>query len=102
MENVRVLQNNYRPDRTFVKGGPMSNNLPLSSQVGSARDLRPDGRWFRDSAGRYVMFRGVNFASRSKLPPDYLPFLPGDDAPKLLKLLKQLGIKEAAARQFPL
>jgi endoglycosylceramidase len=38
------------------------------------------------------MFRGVNFASRSKLPPAYLPFLPGDDAPKYLKLLKQLGI----------
>lgn len=68
------------------------NNPPLSSLVGGARDLKPDGKWFRDSLGRYAMFRGVNFASSSKLPPYYLPILPGDDALPSLKLLKQLGI----------
>jgi uncharacterized membrane protein HdeD (DUF308 family) len=31
--------------------------------------------WFRDEHARYVLFRGVNFASRSKLPP-YLPIAP--------------------------
>jgi hypothetical protein len=31
-----------------------------------------DGIWFRDRYGRYVLFRGINFASRSKIPP-YIP-----------------------------
>ena len=35
------------------------------------------GSWFRDEHARYVLFRGVNFASRSKLPP-YLPIAPLD------------------------
>ncbi len=43
--------------------------------VNSARDLSKDGIWFHDSHGRYILFRGVNFASRSKLPP-YLPIAP--------------------------
>ena len=46
-------------------------------RIGSARELTKDGTWFRDSAGRYVLFRGINFASRSKLPP-YLPIAPLD------------------------
>jgi uncharacterized membrane protein HdeD (DUF308 family) len=33
------------------------------------------GSWFSDSEGRYLLFRGVNFGSRSKLPP-YLPIAP--------------------------
>ena len=33
------------------------------------------GSWVRDEYARYVLFRGVNFASRSKLPP-YLPIAP--------------------------
>jgi hypothetical protein len=43
--------------------------------VNSARDMSKDGIWFRDSHGRYILFRGVNFGSRSKLPP-YLPIAP--------------------------
>jgi aryl-phospho-beta-D-glucosidase BglC (GH1 family) len=42
---------------------------------GNARDLVKDGTWFRDAQGRYALFRGVNFAGRSKRPP-YLPIMP--------------------------
>jgi hypothetical protein len=41
----------------------------------NARLLHKEDNWFRDQYGRYVMFRGVNFGSRSKLPP-YLPISP--------------------------
>jgi Cellulase (glycosyl hydrolase family 5)/Glycoside hydrolase family 5 C-terminal domain len=41
----------------------------------NAQDLYKKDNWFRDPYGRYVMFRGVNFGSRSKLPP-YLPISP--------------------------
>ncbi|MGH9978435.1 MAG: cellulase family glycosylhydrolase, partial [Nitrososphaeraceae archaeon] len=40
-----------------------------------SRLLYKKDNWFRDPFGRYVMFRGVNFGSRSKLPP-YLPISP--------------------------
>jgi hypothetical protein len=62
------------------------------------------GSWFRDQEKRYVLFRGVNFGSRSKMPP-YLPIAPLDvhDISKLdlkkeiesvksgLDLMKNLG-----------
>jgi uncharacterized membrane protein HdeD (DUF308 family) len=62
------------------------------------------GSWFRDREKRYVLFRGVNFGSRSKMPP-YLPIAPLDvhDISKLdlkkeidsvksgLDLMKNLG-----------
>ena len=45
----------------------------------SSADLRKgiwkSGSWFRDQENRYVLFRGVNFGSRSKMPP-YLPIAP--------------------------
>jgi hypothetical protein len=41
----------------------------------AASDLSKDGAWIRDSSGRYMIFRGVNFGSRSKTPP-YLPIAP--------------------------
>lgn len=41
-------------------------------QIDTARSFSKDGKWFKDSQNRYLLFRGVNFGSRSKLPP-YLP-----------------------------
>ncbi len=46
--------------------------MPLPKDV---KGFWKDGSWFRDEHGRYTIFRGVNFAGRSKLPP-YLPISP--------------------------
>ena len=48
---------------------------PATFAVGSAREFDRDRDWLRDAAGRYVLLRGVNLASRSKRAP-YLPVLP--------------------------
>lgn len=53
----------------------MTNNISIL--IGRARDITNKDNWFKDSDGRYALFRGVNFASRAKLPP-YLPILPLD------------------------
>ena len=56
--------------------------------IKGAQDFSKDGIWFRDLDGRYLFFRGVNFASRSKLPP-YLPI-----APLNLKNIDELNLKQ--------
>lgn len=47
----------------------------VKNPVDSARNFSKNGIWFSDAEGRYLLFRGVNFGSRSKLPP-YLPIAP--------------------------
>ena len=59
-----------------------------SYDISPAYDISKDGRWFRDYNGRYILFRGVNFGSRAKLPP-YLPIAPLD-----IQNLKQLDLKK--------
>ena len=49
----------------------------MSKLIFDIKQIVKDGNWFRDNYGRYLLFRGVNFASRSKLPP-YLPIAPLD------------------------
>jgi hypothetical protein len=46
----------------------------LSKFIFDIKQIFKDGNWFKDNYGRYLLFRGVNFASRSKLPP-YLPIV---------------------------
>jgi len=74
------------------------------SSAEGGKGIWKSGSWFRDEEKRYVLFRGVNFGSRSKMPP-YLPIAPLDvhDISKLdlkkeiesvktgLDLLKNLG-----------
>ena len=43
--------------------------------LNNARLLFKQDKWFIDDKSRFVLFRGVNFASRSKFPP-YLPIVP--------------------------
>ena len=59
-----------------------------SYDISAAYEISKDGKWFRDFNGRYILFRGVNFGSRAKLPP-YLPIAPLD-----IKNLKQLDLKK--------
>lgn len=49
----------------------------MSKLIFDIKRIIKEGDWFRDNHGRYLLFRGVNFASRSKLPP-YLPIAPLD------------------------
>ena len=43
--------------------------------LNNARLLSKQDKWFKDDKSRFVLFRGVNFASRSKFTP-YLPIVP--------------------------
>jgi hypothetical protein len=46
----------------------------MSKFIFDIKKIFKDENWFKDNYGRYLLFRGVNFASRSKLPP-YLPIV---------------------------
>ena len=54
----------------------------------NGKSIWKNGTWFNDDQGRYLLFRGVNFGSRTKLAP-YLPI-----APLETKNLSQLNLKE--------
>ena len=85
---------------TLTKASVSEQELSAEGRKG----IWKSGSWFRDEEKRYVLFRGVNFGSRSKMPP-YLPIAPLDvhDISKLdlkkeiesvktgLDLLKNLG-----------
>ena len=87
----------------LTKCGNERMTIQVSELTDNARLYNKQGRWFKDSKGRYVLFRGVNFGSRSKLAP-FLPIAPLNarcQRPRFekeietvkpeLDLLKQLG-----------
>ncbi|HKG72133.1 MAG TPA: cellulase family glycosylhydrolase, partial [Nitrososphaeraceae archaeon] len=71
--------------RTAAEGEEYQQQQQLNR---NGKSIWKNGSWFNDDQGRYLLFRGVNFASRTKLAP-YLPI-----APLEIKNLSQLNLKE--------
>jgi hypothetical protein len=65
-------------------------NMENQYRILNAKDFVKQGKWFRDKHCRFVLFRGVNIGSRSKLCP-YLPIFPLQNAsPSLENLMKEI------------
>jgi len=75
----------YASDITLSKSSVVGEQEP-SAKV--RKGIWKSGSWFMDEHARYALFRGVNFGSRSKLPP-YLPI-----APIETKDISQLDLKK--------
>jgi uncharacterized membrane protein HdeD (DUF308 family) len=71
--------------RTAAEGEEYQQKQQLNR---NGKSIWKNGSWFNDDQGRYLLFRGVNFASRTKLAP-YLPIAPLET--KNLDRLKDLG-----------
>jgi uncharacterized membrane protein HdeD (DUF308 family) len=71
--------------RTAAEGEEYQQKQQLNR---NGKSIWKNGSWFNDDQGRHLLFRGVNFASRTKLAP-YLPI-----APLETKNLSQLNLKE--------
>jgi Cellulase (glycosyl hydrolase family 5) len=110
ISGIQIILAGLRGRRKALSQRQAAEPLPKASLVQqeqsaeARKGIWKSGSWFRDEEKRYVLFRGVNFGSRSKLPP-YLPIAPLDvhDISKLdlkkeiesvksgLDLLKKLG-----------
>src|SRR5215213_2041308 len=80
-----------RPDSsmTLAKTASEGEKYQQQQQLNiNGKSIWKNGSWFNDDQGRYLLFRGVNFASRTKMAP-YLPI-----APLETKKLSQLNLKE--------
>lgn len=78
ISGIQIILAGMRGRRKARQGAETPTKAAMGEQESSA-DLRKgiwkSGSWFRDQENRYVLFRGVNFGSRSKMPP-YLPIAP--------------------------
>ena len=80
-----------RPDSsmTLAKTAAESEKYQQQQRLNiNGKSIWKNGSWFNDDQGRYLLFRGVNFASRTKMAP-YLPI-----APLETKNLSQLNLKQ--------
>ena len=82
----KALYSQKHPSDTLLSKSPAVGEQELSLK--DRKGIWKNGSWFRDEHARYALFRGVNFASRSKLPP-YLPI-----APLEVKDLSQINLKK--------
>jgi len=78
ISGIQIILAGMRGRRKTRHGAQTPTRAVMDERESSA-DLRKgiwkSGSWFRDQENRYVLFRGVNFGSRSKMPP-YLPIAP--------------------------
>ena len=95
VSGIQVIIAGIRGSRSHSDSMPLSKIAAEDEEYQKQQQLNRNGKsiwkngsWFNDDQGRYLLFRGVNFASRSKLAP-YLPI-----APLETKNLSQLDLKE--------
>jgi len=78
VSGIQIILAAMRSRRKQRRGDTLAKAV---SEQESSAELREgiwkSGSWFRDEDKRFVLFRGVNFGSRSKMPP-YLPIAPLD------------------------
>jgi len=78
VSGIQIILAAMRSRRKQRRGDALAKAV---SEQESSAELREgiwkSGSWFRDEDKRFVLFRGVNFGSRSKMPP-YLPIAPLD------------------------
>ena len=95
VSGIQVIIAGIRNSRSHSDSMPHSKTAAENEEYQQQQQLNRNGKsiwkngsWFNDDQGRYLLFRGVNFASRTKLAP-YLPI-----APLETKNLSQLNLKE--------
>ena len=86
IRNSRSHSDSLPQSKIAAEGGEEYQRQQQLNRNG--KSIWKNGSWFNDDQGRYLLFRGVNFASRTKLAP-YLPI-----APLETKNLSQLNLKE--------
>ena len=95
VSGIQIILAGLRGRHSVIRSQLRNSKYPLSqehepdeSSVGVIKGIWKSGSWFRDQEKRYVLFRGVNFGSRSKLAP-YLPISPLE-----IKDISQLNLKK--------
>ncbi len=83
-----IKNSRLRSDSTPLSKIATGGEKYQQQQQPNGKSIWKNGSWFNDDQGRYLLFRGVNFASRTKMAP-YLPI-----APLETKNLSQLNLKE--------
>jgi uncharacterized membrane protein HdeD (DUF308 family) len=96
VSGIQVIIAGIRNSRSHSGSMPLSKEIAAENEEyqqqqqlnRNGKSIWKNGSWFNDDQGRYLLFRGVNFASRTKLAP-YLPI-----APLETKNLSQLNLKQ--------